>query len=174
MINIRFCDACGKPNRDQARFCGYCGQPLPTPVAEKNAHSNEPLKEELKPLLMTGERVSEPGQGDIQGKTVKSIAVTIVIVVLLGLLAYTNPTLDSYESFVRQQIIRESKTDVKKALGLFLGGFASRFVASQTVRRDYIFLSTYDTEFGGEHLRTLGILNNFIIMETPRSFKARN
>ena len=103
----------------------------------------------------------------------KSITATILIVALLGLLAYTNPPLNSYENFVRQKIIQESKTDVEKAFGFFFGDFASRFVASQTVRKDYIFLSTYDTEFGGEHLRTLGILNNFIILQTPQSLKAR-
>jgi hypothetical protein len=115
----------------------------------------------------------EAGWTGSQEKTI-TIIFTILAIALLGLLAYKNPTSKSCESFVRQRIIQDSKTDLEKALGVFFGGFASRFVASQTVRSDYIFLSTYDTEFGGEHLRTLGILNNFIILETPQSFKARN
>lgn len=31
MASARFCDACGKQNREQSRFCGYCGQPLYDP-----------------------------------------------------------------------------------------------------------------------------------------------
>ena len=104
----------------------------------------------------------------------KSLSGTIIIVALLGLLAYKNPTLDDYEHFMRQKITEESKTDVEKALGFFFGDFASRFVASQTVRKDYIFLSTYDTELNGEHLRAFGILNNFIILENPPSLKSRS
>ena len=174
MTNNRFCDACGKPNREQARFCGYCGQALQVSSAEKNALPNEPLRAELKSLPLTREKINEPGQSGIQNINMKSLTATIFIVALLGLLAYKNPTLDGYEHFMRQKITEESKTDAEKALGFFLGDFASRFVASQTIRRDYIFLSTYDTEFGGEHLRTLGILNNFFILETPQSLKARN
>ena len=174
MTDNRFCDACGKLNREQARFCGYCGQALQGSSVEKNVLPNEPLNAKLKPLPLTREKINERGQSGIQGINMKSLTATIFIVGLLGLLAYKNPTLDSYEHFMRQKITEESKTDVEKALGFFFGDFASRFVASQTVRRDYIFLSTYDTEFGGEHLRVLGILNNFIILETPQSFKARN
>ena len=174
MLDNRFCDACGKPNREHARFCGHCGQPLQVSSAEKNALPNEPLKEELDPLLTIGEKINEPGQGGIQSTNMKSITATILVVALLGLLAYKNPTLDSYEHFMRQKITEESKTDVEKALGFFFGDFASRFVASQTIRKDYIFLSTYDTELSGEHLRALGILNNFIILETPPSLKSHN
>ena len=174
MTDNRFCDACGKPNREQARFCGHCGQPLQATEVEKNVLSNASLKEKLNPLLTLGEKINELGQGSRLSTNMKSITATIVIIALLGLLAYKNPTLESYEHFMRQKITEESKTDVEKALGYFFGDFASRFVASQTIRKDYIFLSIYDTDLSGEHLRTLGILNNFIILQTPQSFKARN
>lgn len=105
----------------------------------------------------------------------KSLAFTIVIVALLGLLAYTNPTLESYESFVHQKIIQESQSnDVNRALGYFLGGFASRFVAGQTIRKDYVFLSIYETTMGDQQLKALGILKNFILLETPQSPKAQH
>src|SRR5581483_814482 len=171
MTDSRFCDACGKRNRAQARFCGYCGRPLQVSSTEKNTLPNKPLNAELKPSPLTRERINELRQSGIQNINMKLLTSTIFVVALLGLLAYKNPTLDGYEHFMRQKITEESKTEVEKALGFFLGDFASRFVASQTIRRDYIFLSTYDTEFGGEHLRTLGILNNFFILETPQSFK---
>ena len=70
----------------------------------------------------------------------KSISATIFVVALLGLLAYTNPTLDGYENFVRQEIIQESQKqdDLKQALGFFLGGIASRVIRNQTIRKDYV------------------------------------
>jgi hypothetical protein len=173
MTDNRICDACGKPNREQARFCGHCGQPLQAAGVEKSVLQNEPINVGLKPLPLMREKINGPGQNSIQGMNMKSLIVTIVVVALLGLLAYKNPTLESYERFMRQKITEESKTDVEKALGYFFGDFASRFVARQTIRKDYIFLSTYDTEFGGEHLRALGILNTFFLLETPQSFKAR-
>jgi hypothetical protein len=174
MTGQQFCTVCGKPNREQARFCGHCGQPLQATVSEKNTFLDESLQEEPEPLPITGDRSDEPSQRAAGGMTVKSLFSIILLIALLGLLAYTNPSLESYETFIRQQIIEESKTDLERALGLFFGGYASRFVASQTVRKDYVFLSTYDTGIGDEHLRTLGILNNFIILETPPSLKARN
>jgi hypothetical protein len=112
MADQRFCNACGKPNREQARFCGYCGQPLQdvTPRRDNSSY----------------------------GKIMKTLSFTIVMVALLGLLAYTNPTLESYESFVHQEILQESQSDdMSRALGFLFGGFASRMVASQTIRTDY-------------------------------------
>lgn len=107
----------------------------------------------------------------------KSLSFTIVTVSFLGLLAYTNPTLESYESFVHQQILEsaEKRNDtLTRALGYLFGGFASEMFSKLTIRKDYVFLSTYETKIGNEQLRVLGVLRNFIILETPQSLKARN
>src|SRR5919106_973761 len=105
----------------------------------------------------------------------KSIALTIVMIALLGLLVYTNPTLESYENFVRQWLIQEMKkegsSDLERTIGSFLSGIASGVLARQAIRKDYLLLSTYDTDLGNEHIKAVGILNNFIVLEAPAVLK---
>ncbi len=60
-----------------------------------------------------------------------------------------------------------------QTLGYFFGGFASSIITKMTIRKDYILWSTYDTMMGDEHLRVLGIMKNFFILEMPRSLEAR-
>ncbi|MGH8471023.1 MAG: DUF4359 domain-containing protein, partial [Gammaproteobacteria bacterium] len=87
------------------------------------------------------------------------------------LLAYTNPTLDSYQQYLRQSILKESKRQenpVEEALGTLLGGVASGVIASQTMREDYVFWSTYETRLAdSERLRAVGLLKNFYVLENP-------
>jgi hypothetical protein len=88
---------------------------------------------------------------------------------------YTNPTREKYENFLHQRILQESQQQKELGsafLGSFLGGLASRFIASQTIRKDYIVLSLYETNIGNESLSVLGILNNFIVLEEPQSAKS--
>ena len=59
------------------------------------------------------------------------------------------------------------------ALGSLLGGFAANLMTTQTVRKDYVFFSTYDAGFGNEHLRAIGVLNNFYITESPESKRGK-
>jgi len=104
----------------------------------------------------------------------KPILLTIIAVSVLGLLAYTNPTLDHYEEYLQQSILQEakkSKDPLEQMLGGFFGGLASGFIAKQTVRGDYVFFSTYDTQIDKEHLRAIGVLKNFYVLEHPKSMK---
>lgn len=103
----------------------------------------------------------------------KSALITISIVAFSGLLFVTNPTLDSYEQFVHQQIIQKAgkQDNLSQVLGVLFGGVASHLLANATIRHDYLFFSVYDTEFGNDHLRALGIFNHFIVLETPISRK---
>lgn len=98
-----------------------------------------------------------------------------LIILLLGLgaagiLAMTNPTLDDYQNFIRQEVIRESQksNDALAHLGRFLGGFAGAMLASQTIRDDYVFFSIYELPFGTKRLRLLGLCKRFIVLESPR------
>lgn len=88
-----------------------------------------------------------------------------------ALLAYTNPTLDSYQQYLRQSILKGSKQQenpVEQALGAVLGGVASGVIASQTIRTDYVFWSTYETKLSErERLRAIGALKNFFVLENP-------
>ena len=102
----------------------------------------------------------------------KLFSVTLILIALFGLLAYTNPDINSYDQFISQRITEETRKEkdpVAGALGSLLGGFAANLMTTQTVRKDYVFFSTYDTAFGNEHLRAIGVLNNFYITEDPIS-----
>lgn len=101
----------------------------------------------------------------------KSIAFLMLLIAALGLLAYTNPTLDIYQQYLQQSILKQAKrkaNPVERALGTVLGGVASGVIASQTVRTDYVFWSTYETRLTDrERLRAIGVLNNFYVLENP-------
>jgi hypothetical protein len=88
---------------------------------------------------------------------------TIVMVSIVGLLAFTNPTLDSYEQHIHQIINQEAnkRDDFTQALGTLFSGVASSFIANSTVRNNYILFSTYDSDLGNQHLKFVGILGNF-------------
>lgn len=107
----------------------------------------------------------------------KSISSTIFVVALLGLLVYTNPTLENYENYLHQQILQDTEKQgdaLSRTFGYLFGGFASSIITNMTIRKDYVFWSTYDTKIENEHLRVLGIMKNFFILEQPRSAKTRN
>jgi hypothetical protein len=99
----------------------------------------------------------------------KLFSIVLILIALLGLLAYTNPKLDNYDQFIGQRITgetRKAKDPMAEALGSLLGGFAANLMTKQTVRKDYVFFSTYDTAFGNEHIRAIGVLSNFYITES--------
>jgi hypothetical protein len=101
----------------------------------------------------------------------KSIVSALFVIAAGALLAYTNPTLDSYQQYLQQSILKPAKrreNPVEQALGTVLGGVASRVIASQTVRTDYVFWSTYETRLTDrERLRAIGVLKNFHVLENP-------
>jgi len=92
----------------------------------------------------------------------------------LGLLFVTNPTMDQYEQFVRQQLLTEAnaKGQVGQTLGTMFSGIASHFVADATLRHDYFFVSIFEAEFGDQHMRALGILNHFIKLDSQTTQKS--
>ena len=102
----------------------------------------------------------------------KLFSIVLILVALFGLLTYTNPKLDSYDQFISQRITEETRKEkdpMAGALSSLLGGFAANLMTRQTVRKDYVFFSTYDTAFGNEHIRAIGVLNNFYITENLES-----
>lgn len=88
---------------------------------------------------------------------------TIVVLSIAGLLAFTNPKLDSYEQYIHQMITQEAnkRDDLTRALGTLFGGVASTFIADNTVRTNYVLFSTYDSNLGNQHLKVVGVLGNF-------------
>jgi hypothetical protein len=105
----------------------------------------------------------------------KLVACMIVAVALLGLLVYTNPSMDDYNNFIRQSIIKEGQKQKDDPVGQLLAplfsGMAGGLVASQTVRTDYVFFSVYSFRFGKERIKALGVLKNFIFLEKPDMYR---
>lgn len=101
----------------------------------------------------------------------KLLSTTLAIIAALGLLAFTNPKMEQYEEYLHQRVVQrtEKQDDVSKAVGAIFGRVAGSLLASATVRKDYVFLSVYDTRFGGERLKVVGVLNNFILLEDAKS-----
>ena len=101
-----------------------------------------------------------------------TIVVVLVLIVLLGLLAVTNPSMDDFQNHVRQSILKESRRgdspSMEQVFGSLLGGFAGSLIASQTVRTDYVFFSTYEVVLGVKRMRTIGVMKNFFVLENPR------
>lgn len=104
------------------------------------------------------------------GTAMKALLGIVVAAMLGGFLTYTNPRIEAYEQFVAQEIQTEMGKHANPLAGLvgsLFGGFAADLLRRQTLRRDYVLFSTYDTALAGQHLRALGVLNNFFVLEHP-------
>ena len=101
----------------------------------------------------------------------KSLAIIIALVALVGLMVYTNPSKDDLSNYVRQYVMKESQKRMKdpqdQFLSTILGGILGGVMSSQTVRTDYILFSTYEVQFGKERFKAFGIFRNFILLEKP-------
>ena len=101
----------------------------------------------------------------------KLLCCVVALIALLGLLVYTNPSMDDFGNYVRQTVMVEAQKELKDPVGHFLGsvigGIAGGLVASQTVRTDYLLFSTYQLQFGKERIKALGIFRNFVLLEKP-------
>lgn len=98
----------------------------------------------------------------------KLLASTLIPIAILGFLAYTNPKMDGYDQFINQRILektRHANDPLEGMIGSVLGGFAAKLLSQQTIRKDYIFFSRYDTAIGNKHIRSIGVLNHFYLTE---------
>lgn len=106
----------------------------------------------------------------------KLIAIVLILIAIFGLLAYTNPKLENYDQFISQRIIeksRQQKDPLAGAFGALFGDFAARLMTKQTLRKDYVFFSTYDTAFGNQQMQAIGVLNNFYLTEETEIYRDR-
>lgn len=98
----------------------------------------------------------------------KLLISTLTLIAGLGFLAYTNPKMDGYDQFINQRILEKTgkaENPLEGMIGSVLGGFAAKMLTQQTLRKDYILFSTYDTAIGNKHIRSIGVLNHFYLTE---------
>lgn len=102
----------------------------------------------------------------------KTLSIVILLVAVLGLMVYTNPSMSDFDTYIRQSVIKESEKQTKDSMGRFLGsivgGVAGSVITSQTVRSDYVLFSLYEARLGTEKLKALGVCKNFILLESPK------
>jgi hypothetical protein len=100
----------------------------------------------------------------------KFIPHTVVPLVIIGILIYTNPTIKNYEEFVAQEFKEEmlkQEDPLVNVFGSLFGGFATDIILQRTIRHDYVLFSTYDTVFDKAHFKAVGFLKNFMVTENP-------
>lgn len=93
----------------------------------------------------------------------KKIIATLIIIAALGFMIATNPTLDDYSKFMKQEIIDSNKnqSDAAKSITSLLGGLAGNVIASQTTRKNYVLFSTYKSDVYSQKNICIGIFGNF-------------
>jgi len=84
------------------------------------------------------------------------------IAIILGLFAYTNPSIEDYATTIRQGFVKEAASSDAEVYNMIFGGLADSFIANVTVRKNFIFFSTYHTEFGPLEASCLGALTTFM------------
>lgn len=97
----------------------------------------------------------------------KGLTATIAIAAVLGLFAYTNPNMATYEQFLRNSMIQQARRegDTSGAFAALFSGIASGMLVGATTRSDYVFCSFYVTDLGDTHVKALGALNNFFVLK---------
>jgi len=114
----------------------------------------------------------------------RSASVTVLFVALIGLLAYTNPDLSHYETFLRQRALATAQAragtkpiqrldDPRMAEALVHAASAEiilPLMVAATIRHDYVLFSIYNTTLEpGTTLRFLGVLKNFVSLSESRN-----
>ena len=104
---------------------------------------------------------------NVEGEKMKLLSFTIATVALLGLFVFTNPKMADYERFVRNFVTdnTENAEPLDRALGLLFGGLAGSLASTVTSRHDYVLFSIYNSTLPNNHLKVLGALSNFFVME---------
>ena len=88
----------------------------------------------------------------------KSLTGVLLVFGVVGMLTYTNPTMDDYVDFIKNELIRRSQNSVDQGLLHLLGGFV---ISGATERRNYVLFSIYQTQDPFKITDCLAILGNF-------------
>ncbi|MFW5790130.1 MAG: DUF4359 domain-containing protein [Bacillota bacterium] len=88
----------------------------------------------------------------------------LLILIIMILMAVTNPGLDDYANWITEQSNGETSSQLENLISNFVG----EPMIKRTTRRDnYIIFSVYETEIPDsdeERSRTIGIFGNFFVL----------
>lgn len=96
------------------------------------------------------------------------------LVLLLSALVNTNPDKEEFVFFVQDLLIEESKKHMFMDLPYhFLAPLVLKEVMVHTQKRNWLVFSLYKLDVntyvkGAFHVKAVGLLNNFIILDGPR------
>ena len=92
----------------------------------------------------------------------------LLILVIMILMAVTNPGLDDYVNWVADQSSEDATNQFEELLTRFVG---EPMIRRATSRNNYVVLSIYETNIpdlnGEESSRTIGVFGNFFVINSP-------
>lgn len=111
---------------------------------------------------------------------------SFLVLLLGGVLAFTNPSNKKYETFATEQLSLYAKENLCQATEGNLEqaiksqvchmmvetgkGQIPRVIRETTIRKNYFLLSLYDTNLYLYKFRTVGLLNNFYIISADQVY----
>lgn len=96
-----------------------------------------------------------------------------LLVIILGLLAITNPTMDDFKLAAEAKLKEEmsDKSEMEQALGNLFGGTLSGLIASKTKRDNFYLFSVYSLNADKKEFRYLGIASIIIPLQRNMPFE---
>lgn len=94
----------------------------------------------------------------------RKAVVAIVAVAVIGLLALTNPKMEDFKSYLKQEILKSSTRDPAHShpiLGGLVASLVGATVDSVTTRDNFVIGSLYTVQLGSKHAVFLGALGLF-------------
>lgn len=93
----------------------------------------------------------------------KKVFILIIFLFIVVLLAVTNPQKTDYVNWAIERETNQSQDILSKGVINLLG---KPLIEQFTVKEDYVLFSIYTTNFDGNGIKTIGILKNFINLDS--------
>jgi len=92
----------------------------------------------------------------------------LLILVIMILMAVTNPGMDDYVSWVADQSSEDATSRFEELITSFVG---EPMIRRATSRDNYVIFSIYETDIpdlnGEESSTTIGVFGNFFVLNSP-------
>lgn len=94
----------------------------------------------------------------------KSRFIELLVIVAIGVMLATNPTLDDYSVHLRQQVVEDTqdKDELSKGLASIFGGLAGTMLTNLSKRTNFLLFSRFETDMSSETYHCIGVLGNFV------------